>query len=135
ATGAVAACLRVPVVGRDGPSGSVPGSSTSWFAGNVLAFGDFAASAKFTRSAPPVPAFFAPWQPTIRSEIRTMIRHSRWLIAASRLEIQRPADIVQPLYLGWFICNRVVATAPRIATNNVAFGAAFASSAPYKKYD
>src|SRR6516164_5879760 len=103
ARGAVAACLRVPVVGREGTAGSVPGSNTSWFAGNVLASGDFAASAKFTRSAPPVPAFFAPWQPTIRTEIRTATRHSRWRIATSRLEIQRPADIVHSLSVGVFL--------------------------------
>ena len=84
----VAACLRVPVVGREGAADSSPGSATSWFAGNVLASGDFAASAKFTRSASPVPPLFSvPWQPTIRTESRTTIRHSRWRIASSRLEI------------------------------------------------
>src|SRR5215510_8237664 len=102
ATGADVACLRVPVVGREGTSDSVPGSSTSWFAGNVFASGDFAASARFTRDASPVPAFFVPRQPTMRTAIWTTMRHPHWRITTSRLEIQRPADIVYRLYPGRF---------------------------------
>src|SRR6185437_10082380 len=90
------ACLRVPVVGRDGngAADSSPGSATSWVARNVLAPGDFAASATLTRTALPLPTFFVPPpQPTVRAEIRTTIRHRRAVRCIAALLLRHPLHL------------------------------------------
>ena len=47
------------------------------------------------------PAFFAPMQPTTRTEIRTTIRQPRWRIATPRLEV-RAGGYLTPV-LSWLL--------------------------------